>query len=279
MKTKKREHFLTNSSPMMLPSIQNAVDHFRTAMARQKSNIVRLPPLTKSPDYYGGRIKYKHRSSEEAMRNSENWDKLKFILSEESTTNSIDMVYEVNKPGSNKLDTLECSPPLISTSVSKDIFEHKVKELNLKRNDTGKTTLTNFEDELKISEDHVTKTSRNIHDETNKNVIIDADYKHFKEENQLKKHDLIESEEQKPSQKKVRFNLNDTSQRNQFAESFKSQRTKNKKCFLTKTKVSDLTMPQSPSSRSIHQSKKVGLAMKQIIRGQTIGKHGRSQRC
>ncbi|CAC5416235.1 unnamed protein product [Mytilus coruscus] len=196
MKTKKREHFLTNSSPGMLPSIQNAVEHFRTAMTRQKSNIVRLPPLTKSPDYYGGRIKYKHRSSEEAMRNSENWDKLKFILSEESTTNSIDMVYEVNKPGSNMLDSLECSPPLISTSVSKEIFENKVKELNLKRNETGKTTFANSEDELKISEDHVTKTSRNIHDETNKNVTIDADDKYFKDENPFQKFNLIESRDQ-----------------------------------------------------------------------------------
>lgn len=264
---------------MMLPSIQNAVDHFRTAMTRQKSNIVRLPPLTKSPDYYGGRIKYKHRSSEEAMRNSENWDKLKFILSEESTTNSIDMVYEVNKPGSNIMDTLECSPPLISTSVSKNIFENKVKELNLKKNDTGKTTLKNFEEELKIPEDQVTKTSRNIHDEKIESVTIDADDKFFEAENKFQKNNLKESEDQKPLQKKVRFDLNDTTQRNKFAESFKSQRTKNKKCFLTKTKVSDLTMPQSPSSRSIHQSKKVGLAMKQIIRGQTIGKHGRSQRC
>ncbi|XP_063443083.1 uncharacterized protein LOC134723397 [Mytilus trossulus] len=279
MKTKKREHFFTNSSPMMLPSIQNAVDHFRTAMTRQKSNIVRLPPLTKSPDYYGGRIKYKHRSSEEAMRNSENWDKLKFILSEESTTNSIDMVYEVNKPGSKIMDTLECSPPLISTSVSKDIFENKVKELNLKRNVTGKTTLTSFADELKITEDHVTKTSRNIHDEKNESVPIYAEDKNFKAENKFQKYNLIESEEQKPLQKKVRFDLNDNTQRTKFAESFKSQRTKNKKCFLTKTKVSDLTIQQSPSSRSIHQSKKVGLAMKQIIRGQTIGKHGRSQRC
>lgn len=94
------------------------------------------------------------------------------------------MVYEVNKPGSNMLDTLECSPPLISTLVSKDIFENKVKELNLKKSDTGKTTLTNFENELKISENHVTKTSRNVHDETSKNVTVDADNKYFKEENQ-----------------------------------------------------------------------------------------------
>lgn len=286
MRARHRDNLFQDETTILLPSIQNAVDHFRKNMKRQKSNLLRLPSLIKGNDdiNYGGRIKYQHRSTEEMVRNSENWDKLKFIMHEENVANSIDLVFEANKPTGSVLDMLDCSPPLVSKSETDQInqykddsFEQQTPHVN--DNEALENAIEAPGFQLTLADLLNTSTelrddpqsSRKTQDEQNKVDTIkptiqcsttgDNASKNDKEQKCLK---ISVPTDDKSSKKKVRFNLESTSPRIINVKGNKQTKAKTK----ANSPVKPYGLSHVQETHYTSQRTKTGLAMKQMFKGQ-----------
>lgn len=289
MRARHRDNLFLDETTVLLPSIQNAVDHFRKTMKRQKSNLIRLPSLIKGNEDFNstGRIKYQHRSNEELTRNSENWDRLRYILHEENVSNSIDLVFEANKPTGSPLHFLECSPPLVSKAESDGINEYKNFDSDQKMMTKEKETLDDAIQapgfkltlgDLLNSDPGGSKESSRDQDPCKKTVdeedkgglikpvlqssVVNDDISFDSKDK--KKIKVTLPTDDKPSKKKVRFNLETESPRNTNVKGNKSPKSKSKSTATSKP----YGLSHIQETHYTSQRTKTGLAMKQMFKGQ-----------
>lgn len=224
---------LSGITPTVLPSIQNAVEHFRKTMKRTKDSFVHLPPLYQSCGgaEHSGRIKYKHRSLEDSMRNSENWDKLQYILHEEHAANSIDLVFEANKPKKGNLESLECSPPLISTSFSREIIMNREKDMASENNRNDQQIEKDKKNDNDNDKDEVEEDTEQF-DITNGSNLERRNTCRELKASTMSIFATVPTEE-KTQQKRVRFNLDPHIHKHTYVNALKASRLKDKRNIIT----------------------------------------------
>jgi hypothetical protein len=252
--TSHKDGRLPELTPTMLPSIQNAVEHFRKTMKRTNKSCVHLPPLYQSCGVGGhsGRIKYKHRSLEDHMRYSENCDKLQYILHKDNVPN-------VKK---SSLESLECSPPLISTRLSREIITNRQRDVV---SENKRNNLQIESDEFKIIGDNdkgEAESENKQFEQTNDSEL--------KTRNKFPEHHVptkssfasVPTEEQS-KKKRVRFNLDPHIHKYTSVNTLKASRRKARQHIITNSYK--FSYPNAINGH--HKRSKTRIGTKQTFRG------------
>lgn len=260
MNTSHKDRRLPELTQTMLPSIQNAVEHFRKTMKRTNKSCVHFPPLYQNSGEGGhsGRIKYKHRSLEGYMRYSENFDKLQYILHKENVPN-------VKK---SSLESLECSPPLISTRLSREIIMNRHRDV---ASENQRNNLQIESDEFKKIGDNdkgEAESENEQYEQTNDSEL--------KTRNTFREHHVPTKSsfasvptEEKSKKKKVRFNLDPHIHKYTYVNTLKASRLKERQHIITNSyKFSYFNAINDHYKRS-----KTRIGMKQTSRGHHPDKH------
>lgn len=268
---------ISGITPTKLPSIQNAVEHFRKTMKRTKDSFVHLPPLYQryGKAEHSGRIKYKHRSLEDSMRNSENWDKLQYILNEEHAANSIDLVFEANKPKKGTLESLECSPPLISTSFSREIIMHREKDMASENNRNNQQIEKDRKNDDNNDTDEVEEDTEQFDITNDSNLETRNTCRELKASTRSIFATVPTGE--KTQKKKVRFNLDPHIHKHTYVNALKASRLKDKQNIITNSYHFSYFNDINDQRKKKKKKKKVG--MNQIFKGHHPDKYYHTQKC